>query len=487
MQNYNNFNRKLTHHNPGSEEVGEYNKNNFKQTNFMNQESQDTPQKIGNHDSLNVDWPLPQGVSEPIKKEKQYLIKIASNDTDTGSPFDFKVKFAMQKIDSNTNSQGNTVAPYTYRKEAVVQSKFQEIASLEVVDVVVPRFIPNNSVGIIFDGFRLVLDMLPAFPTSYFISPDPGCDIKYNVLNYSGVPVSCIKLTNHKESIILIQKDVALNYTEFSGSFFSNTKIYDHLVINNQMIPISSVDNAKINLPTIGPTIFPNFTLPQEIKVIVSTPNLIFNGAVNNNITISSNKIIIPQYIAPQITYNILKNNTLRIFNSTNEYYFNVDSILIDISGVVTIKGNEYSRANFTTPVSLTTTSFYLYTNGVRDLLDERIFYLEIYPFTPVKSTSTNTQNDKMFGLLFPSSQSKQWLYLSGEPKETFLPSDYRKLDRINVKIYDAAGNNLNDVFDANPNLLKNVYKNNIFTSMNIKIDEVERTLGKQDAKKLNN
>jgi len=471
MQNHNNLNRRLVHHTAETAEPHEYNKNKPKQQNFINQES------------LNVDWPLPQEISEPIKKEKQYLIKIASNDTDTGSPFDFKVKFAMQKIDSNT--QGNSIA--SYRKEAVVQSKFQEIASLEVVDIVVPRFIPNNFVGIIFDGFRLVLDMLPAFPSSYFVSPDPGCDVKYNVVNLGGVPISCIKLTNHKESIILIQKDFALNYTEFSGNFFSNTKIYDHLVINNLTIPILSVDNAKINLPTNGPTIFPNFTPPQENKVVVSSPNLIFNGTADNNITISSTKIIIPQYIAPQITYSILKNNTLRIFNSTNEYYFNVDSVSIDQTGIVTIKGNEYSRANFTTPVSLTTTSFYLYTNGVRDLLDERIFYLEIYPFTPVKSTSTNTQNDKMFGLLFPSSQSKQWLYLSGEPKETFLPSDYRKLDRINVKIYDSGGNNLNDVFDENPNLIKNVYKNNFFTSMNIKIDEIERTLGKQDSKKLSN
>ena len=45
----------------------------------------------------------------------------------------------------------------------------------------------------------------------------------------------------------------------------------------------------------------------------------------------------------------------------------------------------------------------------------------------------------------------------------------------------------MNDVFDENPNLIKNVYKNNFFTSMNIKIDEIERTLGKQDSKKLSN
>jgi hypothetical protein len=50
MQNHNNFNRKLTHHHTGSEEVVDNNKNKFKQTNSVNSES------------LSVNWPLPQEV-----------------------------------------------------------------------------------------------------------------------------------------------------------------------------------------------------------------------------------------------------------------------------------------------------------------------------------------------------------------------------------------------------------------------------------------
>lgn len=434
--------------------------------------------------SLDVNWPLPQEISEPIKKEKQYLIKIASNDTDSGSPFDFKVKFQMQKIDNTTNSSGNRTGPLIYRKEAVVQSKFQEIASLEVADIVVPRFIPSTNVGVEFDGFRIVLDLEDN--TSYFICPAPGCDIKFETLNYNTSIVQCVKLTNHKDAIVLIQQDIALTFNDTTGNFFSNTKIYDHLVINNLVIPIINIANNKINLPsTIGSGTgpFSNITLPQENKIVVSNANLTFSSTSFNNVQILSDRIII-NAILPQITYSILKNNTIRIITSpTNtQYYFNVDTITIEPNNKVIIKGNEYSGA--TLPANITDdAAFYLYNNGIRDLLDERIFYLEIDPFVPVKSTATNTQNDKMFGLLFPSTQSKQWLYLSGEPKETFLPSDYRKLDRINIKIYDSAGNSLNDVFEANPKLLKDVYKNSIFTSMNIKIDEVERTLQKHDIK----
>jgi hypothetical protein len=465
INNGNETNRFLMEHRNKSEEQLEFNKD--KQ--FKN---------------LDVNWPLSEAISEPIKKEKQYFIKIASNDTDTGSPFDFKVKFQMQKIDNTTNASGNRTGSLIYRKEAVVQSKFQEIASLEVVDIVVPRFIPSTNVGVVFDGFRIVLNKLPGSGNSYFICPDPGCDTKFDTVNYNINSIKCVKLTNHKESVILIEKDIALNYSDTTGSFFNNSKIYDHLVINNLVVPITSIDSDKINLPTtLGSTSFPDITLPQENKVIVSNANLIFTGISTNNITISSNKIIISNHIAPEITYSILKNNTIRIIDSTDEYYFNVDSVSIDTNGVVTIKGNEYSRTTLST-TSLTTPTFYLYSNGIRDLLDERIFYLEIDPFVPVKSTATNTQNDKMFGLLFPSTQSKQWLYLSGEPKETFLPSDYRKLDRLNVKIYDSAGNSLNNVFEANPKLLKDVYKNSIFTSMNMKIEEVERTLQKHDSKK---
>ena len=427
--------------------------------------------------NLDVNWPLHQEHSEPIKKDKQYLLKLSSNDTDTGTPFDFKVKFAMEKIDIDISNNK------TYPKEAVVQSKYQDIASLEVSDVVIPRFIPSVDLGNVFSGVKLIKNTgYSNGQIRYLISAEPGIDIKFFVGNFSGpANINCIKITNHKETIILTQIATAHFWPIYnSDPNLKDFKIYDHININNCIVPITLIENMRIGLQLgMGSSVFPDLVLPKEIPLSLSQVNLLFNQVNANDITITKNKITIPN-MPKELTYQILKNSTIRVFDSTpRTYYYKVDSVTTDGPDVI-IKGNEYGGENigsFDTSISC---DLYLYQNGCRDLLDERILYIEIDPFRPVKSTATNIAKDKMFGLLFPSTQSKNWVYLSGEPKEIFLPSDYRKLDKITIRIYDSYGNSLNDVFETNKNMLKNLYDNSLFTSIVLKIDEVEKTLNKK-------
>jgi hypothetical protein len=82
-----------------------------------------------------------------------------------------------------------------------------------------------------------------------------------------------------------------------------------------------------------------------------------------------------------------------------------------------------------------------------------------------------------MFGVLFPSTQSKNWLYCSGEPREAFLPRDLRKLDKITFTIYDSNGISLNDTFKNRPGFLNPNYFSNMYTTIVIKIEEVDKTL----------
>jgi len=105
------------------------------------------------------------------------------------------------------------------------------------------------------------------------------------------------------------------------------------------------------------------------------------------------------------------------------------------------------------------------------------MFYIELDPFTPVKSTATNSQNDKMFGVLFPSTQSTDWVYLSGEPKELFLPTDFRKMDKMSIRLYDSDGNNLNDGFNKRLGLLNPEYNKNLYTTLIVKIEENSKSL----------
>jgi hypothetical protein len=118
-----------------------------------------------------------------------------------------------------------------------------------------------------------------------------------------------------------------------------------------------------------------------------------------------------------------------------------------------------------------------LFGYGSRDMIDERIFYLEMDPFTPVKSSATDSSLNKMFGVLFPSTQSRTWCYLSGEPKEMFLPRDLRKLDKITFTIYDSNGISLNDTFKNRPGFLNPNYFSNMYTTIVLKVEEVDKTL----------
>ena len=82
-----------------------------------------------------------------------------------------------------------------------------------------------------------------------------------------------------------------------------------------------------------------------------------------------------------------------------------------------------------------------------------------------------------MFGVLFPSTQSTNWLYLSGEPKQVFLPTDFRKMDKLIIRLYDSNGNNLNDIFYKKLGLLNTEYNSNLFSSLIIKIEENLKSL----------
>jgi hypothetical protein len=85
--------------------------------------------------------------------------------------------------------------------------------------------------------------------------------------------------------------------------------------------------------------------------------------------------------------------------------------------------------------------------------------------------------NSHILILLYYVIQSTNWLYLSGEPKQVFLPTDFRKMDKLTIKLYDSNGNNLNDIFYKKLGLLNTDYNSNLFSTLLIKIQENSKSL----------
>lgn len=395
-------------------------------------------------------FPFIQDTFTAGKKDKEYILKISSNDTLLKYPFDFQVKFAMDIKDASNN----------FKKEAIIYNKYTDITYIEVSDVIIPRFIPTSTIGRNIEGFRLI----KTANNKFIISCYPGCSIKTGSTTINTISYNFIKLISPKESLFMIKRGIAHNYSLLIiDPILEDNLVIDHLNYNNNILPILDISNNEITVNNF------NLTLPNTIPIIIADSNILFK---TSTATANATTLTIPN-LPLELVENIYADNTIRIIDaSQNNYYFKISSSS-KISTNIIFKGNWSDLSYGFDGIS----NLYLFGFGSKDLLDERIFYIELESFKPSTSTSTNNQFDKMFGVLFPSTQSTNWLYLSGEPKQVFVPTDSRKMDKLTIRLYDSNGNNLNDIFYKKLGLLNTDYNSNLFSSLLIKIQEHSKSL----------
>ena len=395
-------------------------------------------------------FPFIQDTFTAGKKDKEYILKISSNDTLLKYPFDFQVKFAMDIIDSSNN----------FKKEAIIYNKYTDITYIEVSDVIIPRFIPTSTIGRNIEGFRLI----KTANNKFIISCYPGCSIKTGSTTINTISYNFIKLISPKESLFMCKRGIAHNYSLLIiDPILEDNLVIDHLNYNNNILPILDISNNEITVNNF------NLTLPNTIPIIIADSNILFK---TSTATANATTLTIPN-LPLELVENIYADNTICIIDaSQNNYYFKISSYS-KISTDIIFKGNWSDLSYGFEGIS----NLYLFGFGSKDLLDERIFYIELESFKPSTSTSTNNQFDKMFGVLFPSTQSTNWLYLSGEPKQVFVPTDSRKMDKLTIRLYDSNGNNLNDIFYKKLGLLNTDYNSNLFSSLLIKIQEQSKSL----------
>jgi hypothetical protein len=288
--------------------------------------------------------------------------------------------------------------------------------------------------------------------------------------------INYIKLTNPKDTIVLTDVSSFDTLSSDLGTFrFKDVKIIDHLTINSIPYPIKTISNNKIVLENF------DTTLPSQSKLV--SGNYFSNQLITltGDLVQTTSKTLLLFDVPISIFENIYASNIIRIQRTNSSgvknYYLNVNNFSVKDESNVQFNGTFLNSDTPTTFSNTDVINIFLFGFGTRDLLDDRIFYMELDPFIPVKSSATNNQLDKMFGVLFPSTQSKEWLYLSGEPKESFLPRDLRKLDKITIRIFDSDGTPLNDLFKNRQGLLNPNYFKNMYTTVVIKVDEINRSL----------
>ena len=86
---------------------------------------------------------------------------------------------------------------------------------------------------------------------------------------------------------------------------------------------------------------------------------------------------------------------------------------------------------------------------GVKDLLNEKLFYLSLDPIVPSRNLITNNKLNNVIGVFYPSTQSKNYIFLTGQNKQKYNTNNLQNLNTLNFKLYymngKQVGENLKD------------------------------------------
>ena len=430
-----------------------------------------------------------------------YTLKINSKSRNLvlePNPFNFELTF-----NENPDPQ--------YRK-AIIPNKFDHIKKIQVAQILVPRFIPRDYMGEPFNGITPIFNTSNTITLSYY----PGININNNVINVTKIDgttekievLELIDLNNKKIFLVALEYN---NPHYLSKYIFIKADIYSYLNINDNIYPILNITGTVIELGNTHPA-FNNFTLPlfTNNRLIIGDyyKNVTFVDTVGNHIMYKRDTNLNTQIITD--TIYIYETNYLNyqyifpgqyleyqiITTATNEYekkLFKINSISFDKQNrSVTFIGlfTDGVPSNFNSTVVLNTledgTSLRLsqFNFGVRDLLDDKIFYLSMSPFVPNRLVSTEQEINDTFGVFFPSTQSKDYLYLRGDAFENY---SYSNLQTTNNKIkfslldsnYEQVGTVYSKYFNlykpSNDMSVKSYLPNIPDITIIMKIEQIER------------
>ena len=361
-----------------------------------------------------------------------YTLKINSksrNISKEPNPFNFELGFHQ---DSDSLKE----------KRAIIPAKFENIKKIQVSQILIPRFIPRDFMGEPFNGITPLYDSSNTITLSYY----PGININNTIttiVNNAGVEskievIELVDLNNRKINL------VALEYNNPYYLKYINIKsdIYSYLNINDNIYPITKIIGSLIQVSNTDLYPLPSYT-SNRLTIGDFYKNIIKVDLQNeNNVYFNINTIFIHkvnplnfQYIYPKQYLEFQINSSLsdieerKLFKIESIKFEKIENDLeVSISNTKVVILGEWTDG-FPTIYSNTNPFSFAYNQiikisqfnfGVRDLLDEKIFYFNISPFTPSKFVSTEPEVNDSFGVFFPSTQSKDYLYLRGEAFEVY-------------------------------------------------------------------
>lgn len=357
-------------------------------------------------------------------EKMKFNLKIHSKDRNLKSqknPFNFKISFNPYNYgDYGHNGRKVTDDIITYEPEEIksdyfISSKYDNIKSIKINDIIVPTKIYTDYYGIKIPNVNL------------------------------------IKLATDKTARLFIDNDL-VEYTLTTNTIT--------LVYHNSTFTISNVFEQKVVMIN---------KKPYYINTINTNGVITFDRSLPNNLEITdlylakhnkSNRIGISG-----VSYNIIDSNIAKIINKNDILYNETRAILItnieDTTNTITFE--DMYGSGISTPL-------YLMERNYIDVSEEKCFFLKIKEFNQEKETSSDMNINNSIGTFYVDKVSAESIVLVGNGKLTFNEKDLKNLSSLSFTLLNNRGEKVGNVYnDFSIHRIKDNF-NNIILNIEITV-----------------
>jgi hypothetical protein len=278
--------------------------------------------------------------------------------------------------------------------------------------------------NITFEDSRITLDQSAESLITVDLVKNSYIEVSYRENSGDNLDYSYFKISSVQHEINL---QINMNFSNANFNSSNKTITLDNLTSSN----VSKIKEfVNINSVIVSNTNNNNNTLAiskiQQVgnyKIIITVSDNLNNE--DSDATITFKKIITKTY--PFINLTEAENNELKTFLSDNG---SPDLI----KNKVTINGSW----KYNTKPSHTKYEYYFkhIKPGVRDLLNEKLFYVSLDPIVPSRNLTTNGKLNNIIGTFYPSTQSKNYIFLSGQNRQQYTHRNLQNLKELNFKLY---------------------------------------------------
>ena len=342
-----------------------------------------------------------------------FNLKIHSKDRNLDlqkNPFDFRISF--DPVGSYDSTYGTAKYPNYF-----ISSKFENLKSIKITDMIVPTKIYTDHYGIRFPNVNVV-KMDPKIARLII----DNNNVEFEIDNTSG---GTITLT-YQDTVIKLNKVLGSNI----------------IMINKKPYYIDNINSTSQNIT------FKN-QLPNDMEI----EDFYFANSNDANM------------FKVDLDNGIIENNYLKnILNKNDILYDNDRAFIID-----QIKDNKI-RFTMLYGTSTSKKSYWLMERNHINVSEEKCFFLKIKEFKQTKETSNDINLNDSIGTFYTDKVSAESVVLVGNGVLNFYDRDLKNLNSLSFTLMNQRGETLGEIYkDFNNHKLKDDF-NNVILNVEITV-----------------